>query len=47
MLLLINDLTAKDREWKGLDKLKDHLDKDKDKTETNKEVITEEETIPE
>ena len=44
MLLLINDLTAKDREWKGLDKLKDHLDKDK--IETVKEII-EEETIPE
>jgi len=45
MLLLINDLTAKERKWKGLDKLKTYLDKDK--TETNNKVITEEETNPE
>jgi len=34
MYRIYNDLTAKDRQWKGLDKLKAHLD--------NKEVIEEE-----
>lgn len=33
MVKIYSDLTAKDREWKGLDKLKAHLEKDKIKEE--------------
>jgi integrase len=40
MVKIYNDLTAKDRKWKGLDKLKNHLD-DKDKDETILNEVTE------
>lgn len=39
MYKVYNDLTAKERKWKGLDKLKTHLDKDKEVVE--EEAISE------
>lgn len=34
LVTLYNDSTAKDRKWKGLDKLKEALEKEKEKSET-------------
>jgi len=45
MVSIYNDMTAKDRKWKGLDKLKNRLNKDKNE-ETIKEESNEEAPIP-
>lgn len=40
MVKIYNDMTAKDRKWKGLDKLKAHLNKEEVK-ESNEPKFTE------